>query len=463
MNLPVKLDCTANKRFLKPERQTFLFVSIDVCLENYAISQFGQMNLNVSIAIDSSASMVGKKFDMAKDAAVHIVNSLKSTDYLSVVRFADNATVTVEKQRVENKAEISQRIQNMRLGNDTNLYDGLQKAYSELLGGYSGAPVTQKFSKKGIIAGLRKLFIAASSKTSEFSVSLPEANDQIRRIILLTDGIPTKKPTDEKSYLDLGRDLRKTGISVTALGMGEDYNEDLLTSIAEASGGKWLHVTDLSELPTIFVSELTEMKTVVIVKPEMHVRLMESAEIAGVYQMGTMVTRISQGDLVSSGNDYVIPIENLMAGQSSRIVLKIDFPPEPEGEYRVASIILSSASSDLRRDVNVIVSNDQSLWDSEDPLPRVSLDLMALTVLARKGVGNPIESKEVRDRIQEILRDHLTSTVVKNDPVLENMKQAVISVTNQTIIKGSDLSEEDKKKLKGETTIIIKKREVNQQ
>jgi Ca-activated chloride channel family protein len=60
----------------------------------------------------------------------------------------------------------------------------------------------------------------------------------------------------------LGSDLAERSISVTTIGVGDDYNEDLMAGLAEASDANYYYVQDTEKLPEIFARELGELLTV---------------------------------------------------------------------------------------------------------------------------------------------------------------------------------------------------------
>ena len=60
----------------------------------------------------------------------------------------------------------------------------------------------------------------------------------------------------------LGSHLAERGISVTTIGVGDDYNEDLMAGLAEASDANYYYVRDTEKLPEIFAKELGELLTV---------------------------------------------------------------------------------------------------------------------------------------------------------------------------------------------------------
>src|SRR5437762_8000103 len=66
----------------------------------------------------------------------------------------------------------------------------------------------------------------------------------VHRVILLTDGNPTVGRTDGKDFVTLAQGIREGGITITAIGIGTDYNDSLLQKIAESGGGLWHHIKD---------------------------------------------------------------------------------------------------------------------------------------------------------------------------------------------------------------------------
>jgi Ca-activated chloride channel family protein len=60
----------------------------------------------------------------------------------------------------------------------------------------------------------------------------------------------------------LGHALSERGVSVTTIGVGDDYNEDLMAGLAEASDANYYYVKDTERLPAIFAKELGELVTV---------------------------------------------------------------------------------------------------------------------------------------------------------------------------------------------------------
>jgi len=182
--------------------------------------------LNLSLVLDRSGSMAGAKIEKARQAAMQLVDRLRPDDVFSLVTFSDEAQVVVPAQHVEDKDALKEKIEGVEAGGSTALYAGVKL----------GADQLDEF---------------VSSK-------------RINRVILLSDGLANVGPSTPRDLRRLGSRLAERGMSVTTLGVGDDYNEDLMAGLAEASDANYYYVQDTEKLPEIFAKELGELMTVAV-------------------------------------------------------------------------------------------------------------------------------------------------------------------------------------------------------
>ncbi len=180
--------------------------------------------LNLAVVLDKSGSMTGAKLEKTKQAAMQLVDRLAPNDIFSLVIFSDRAQVLVPAQKVEDKDALKEKIQGIEAGGSTALYAGVKMGADQL-----GEFLSSKY---------------------------------INRVILLSDGLANVGPSSTRELRRLGSDLAERGISVTTIGVGDDYNEDLMAGLAEASDANYYYVKDTEKLPEIFAKELGGLLTV---------------------------------------------------------------------------------------------------------------------------------------------------------------------------------------------------------
>jgi len=180
--------------------------------------------LNLAVVLDKSGSMTGPKLEKAKQAARQVVERLGAKDFFSLVVYSDRAEVLVPARRVTDKEAVQERIDSIRADGSTALFAGVRLGADQL---------QEYFSSK-----------------------------RINRVILLSDGLANVGPSSTRDLRRLGSQLAEGGIAVTTIGVGDDYNEDLMAGLAEASDANYYYVQDTEKLPGIFAKELGEMLAV---------------------------------------------------------------------------------------------------------------------------------------------------------------------------------------------------------
>ena len=190
---------------------------------------------NVAIVIDKSGSMSGDRIERAKEAAIMAVEGLGPNDIVSVIAFDNRVEVVTPASKVSDRALIAQAIRNIRVGGSTGLFAGVSK----------GAFEVRKFLDK----------------------------TRVNRVILLSDGQANAGPSSPAELGQLGSMLAREGISVSTIGLGTDYNEDLMTQLATFSDGNHFFVANSRDLAQVFQKEFGDVGTVVAQEVELTIRL----------------------------------------------------------------------------------------------------------------------------------------------------------------------------------------------
>lgn len=413
MNSSISLNCMLNREYLAANKGAALFLALEILPPQVPEAGAGLPSA-ICLLIDRSGSMEGEKLDQAKAAACQLLDQLQPVDHVGMVTFASDIdkVASVEQIGSVNVSALKTKINKLNAKGTTELYRGLDTAYQQVL------------------------------RTSKVATNL------VKRVILLSDGQPTDNVQDTK-YADLARRMRQTGISVITLGIGPDYNEGLLGSIAENSGGVWKHISSPQEIPNVFSRQLEETRTVIRTMPEILMHLSKDVEAKDVYKAMPDVYPVA--NLKRSGSEVRIPLSDIKAGEPQTLVVRLSVPPRPEGQVRLAKVQIAG---ELGGQVDIVATytNDERLWGIENnAFPRGIFQAAETQVLVKKGLsGDETALKEAERRAGTLLRD---SSLTKIRTIHETVVRA-----NETILKAKTGMTQEETKVAKQGMTEIKRR-----
>jgi len=206
-----------------------------VLLETRTTEMMAQvrMPLNFALVLDHSGSMKGAKLKNVKEAVKMVLDRLEPTDYVSVVIFDDTSQVIIPSMPANDKPGMKAAIDQIRDAGGTTM-------------------------SLGMIQGLNELR----------RWNIPNA---VNRMILLTDGVTYG---DSDRCRQLARDAASAGISIYPLGIGADWDEDLLDTVGQLSGGMPAEfIRNATDALTIFEQQLQSAVDVAIRNASLILRL----------------------------------------------------------------------------------------------------------------------------------------------------------------------------------------------
>jgi Ca-activated chloride channel family protein len=177
--------------------------------------------VNVAFVIDRSGSMYGPRLAQAREAAIMAVNRLQPADIASVVIFDQSVDVLVPAQHVTDPNHITDHIRLINARGSTAIHAGV------LVG---AAEVAKHLDAR-----------------------------RLNRVVLLSDGQANVGPSRPGDFAQLGQALHARGISVSTVGLGLGYNEDLMQQLARNSDGNHAFARDPSDLINIFNKEFSDV------------------------------------------------------------------------------------------------------------------------------------------------------------------------------------------------------------
>jgi Ca-activated chloride channel family protein len=445
MSSTIRVSADVNRYFLEPDKSHEIFILFEIFYPDILsedtlklVKSSNRKPAKICFCIDVSGSMKDEgKIDIAKKAVIDYIQKIEPTDYIAVVTFERKAKVAVPLQPAVNKVEIASKISNLKTGTYTNLSDGIRLAYSVI----EGVEVEQEKSLLDKLLGRKTSMIA-------YGVSPPQ--DTIKRIILLTDGIPTIGELDPEYYEKIGEQFKRLGITIVAVGIGVEYDERILASLCTASGGFWRHILKAEEVQEFFQESFTELKSIALTNPTLFINPFQGVEILEVYRIGAAISRLT--DMVRRDGGIEIPLEDVRVGVKQRIAMKANIKPLNVGKHSILRYTIAGEDFELSKDLAVEVVSDRDLYSIEsNPQPRLQFALAEYTKLLEKN----LENKEIVDKIYCELKSLISSsdyTYVKSDEDMTLMTETLLKTSSQ--ILGSKLSEENIKKLREEITVL---------
>jgi len=406
----LNLKLSQNRQHIKCNQKTVLFVSLEISPDE--TTQFIQRNHHVSLVIDCSGSMDGKKIQDAKEAAINVVRQLSPNDLVSIVTFETDVSVKLNPTPASDR-NIENIINSIDVGGATALHGG-------------------------ILAGFQLLKQAS-------------APNMINRLEVFTDGEPNVVPYDDIDFTQLVQQVRNNAMTLDVFGIGDDYNGPLLMKIAEIGGGKWAHVSDTEALTTIVGAQVTEMQNTVISNPQLQLTLMSGAELASAAITKPTLQEIQPESRQTIGNTTSIGLKDIIKNESQTIAMRISVPSMEGNDISFLTAVITEGNNEIANQTGIIsCTDDKELYNLEvDPSPRVLLSSTEATVLLRKGLEGDQDATELAKTILSNLDDPETTQLMDDD--------AHATVLNAKKICGDiqpGMSESDKKRVLHDTTVI---------
>jgi Ca-activated chloride channel family protein len=161
------------------------------------------------------------------------------------------------------------------------------------------------------------------------------ASSRISRMLLLTDGFTV----DEAECRRQAEAAGAAGISISTVGLGGEFNEELLIPMADQAGGNAYFVSDLSELAAAFAQEFSAVQAVAYRNLELKLRLVQGAELRRAFRVKPVISDL--GQLINLGGSYNLSLGDLERDTPPALLLEIIAPPRPVGAYRLAQLVLA--------------------------------------------------------------------------------------------------------------------------
>jgi len=335
---------------------------VRVSLEAPHASICNRPPVNLALVLDRSGSMSGDKLHKMQDAAMEAIRRLDARDICSVVAYNHEVETVVGAQHATTLEDIERRIRQFNADGNTALFAGVSQGANELRKNLNG--------------------------------------QNINRIVLLSDGCANVGPSSPDDLGRLGAAFAKEGISVSTVGVGSDYNEDLMARLSQAGDGNTYFVESTADLPRIFAAEIGEVLDVVA----------QDVVIEVVCPAGVRPLRIIGRDGRIDGNRVEVTLNQLYGGQSRFVLVEVEIDGTREGESRdvaQASCRYLNALTQHRAEQQAVAratfSRDERKVESSVNI-KVKRDVMANTIAEAREQAIVLSDKGQRKEAAATLR-----------------------------------------------------------
>lgn len=285
----IKVRTELGQRSYIGEKGQKTYLKID--LEGIKKEDTERTPVNIAIVIDKSGSMSGSKLAQAKEAAIMAVERLGRDDYVSIITYSSEVDVLMPSTRVTSPTEFRHRIRNIRSNGQTALYAGTKRGIREL-----------------------EAYLDAN---------------RVNRVILLSDGLANVGPSKPSDLEALGQMAGAKGISITTIGLGLGFNEDLMTKLAYASDGNHAFVRHERDLVNIFNKEFGDVLSVIA----------QDIEIIIECEVGIRPIRLLGRQAEISGQTIKVKLNQLYGAQSKHLIIEAELDEAyEEGDRNYANV-----------------------------------------------------------------------------------------------------------------------------
>lgn len=277
--------------------------------------------LNFCLVLDRSGSMQGTKLESMKAAARRLIETLTPEDVVAIVIYDDQVQTLVPATPAQDKAALLAAVDTIVESGGTAMSLGMQAGQAEL----------QKHA----------------------------GPDRLGHMLLLTDG---QTWGDEEVCRTIARDLGAAGVRITALGLGAEWNEQLLDDLAELTNGSSDYVAEPSQIESFFQRAVRSAQGTAATEARLLLRLVREATPRAVHRVTPTIANLGYQPIGES--EVAVKLGDLIYGQASSVVIDMMLPARAAGSFRVAQAELhftpvgQSAPQVVKQDLLLAFSAD---------------------------------------------------------------------------------------------------------
>jgi Ca-activated chloride channel family protein len=219
------LEVATNREYYHADSNNKVYVETRIGTTATAQAPAPAAIRNVAFVLDRSGSMAGAPIQALRRAMSAALTTLTDRDVVSIVLFGSEVETLLEAKRRDQVDGIDSLLAKMEPAGGAALYDALNQGAAQLRR-YAG-PTT------------------------------------VNHLILVTDGHPTKGPRESEDFSRLIEVFTREGITLSTIGIGQGFNEDLLATLARIGNGRFRYADQPEKLAEALQAEIAPQRTLV--------------------------------------------------------------------------------------------------------------------------------------------------------------------------------------------------------
>jgi Ca-activated chloride channel family protein len=286
-------------------------------------------------------SSLPRKIDYVKEALIVVSEYLRPSDYYALAAFASRSVQLIPMTSGKDRQKLLQNARDLdylHLGDETCMAEGLAMAYAEI-----------QEKQRGNLAS---------------------------RIILLTDGYTQ----DVKECYQWAKRARQIGLAITTMGVGVEFNEDLLIPIAEMTGGNAYYIESPEKIPGAFRKELGAALGVSYRNLKLHLKPSPGVALRHLYRLLPELGSV-EGETAPDGQQTHY-LGHYDPNAPPAFLAEMIVPALPAGAYRLLHFDFSWDGDQGEKDSHVI---QDDLVAKIEPSPKVELNSRVMGFVDKVG------------------------------------------------------------------------------
>lgn len=285
--------------------------------------------VNMCLVLDNSTSMAGPRLARVVNAAAQFVHKIQPQDILSVVTFNDRPEVLVPAATHQDRAHIISQLRALQSKGGTEIYQGLEAGLKEVQRHHNPA--------------------------------------YTNHVILITDG---RTYGDENETLGLARLAANQGISISVVGIGEEWNEDFLDQLVSKAGGNSVYAARSADIQKLLQEKFDTINDSFANNVKLHYKLGKDVALHYAFRIAPETSSIAlqaplfignvplEGSLtvlMEFGIGEIAPASGELLLAQGELTMDIPFNPTPATKTRFRLSLPISSEAEPKTPPQVVV------------------------------------------------------------------------------------------------------------